>query len=138
MSAEKRRPCKKCGRNRAERFFTGPRGHTCKSCRKRRVQLAGRDVRLMENYGITLEEYDALFDAQGGRCAICQGKRSGNLDVDHDHKLEKAGLPKRETVRGLLCRRCNRRLLPAATDNTTVLEWAIRYLDEPPARRVLT
>ena len=134
---EKRRPCKKCGRNRAERFFTSPRGHTCKSCRKKRVQLAGRDVRLMENYGITEAEYQLLFERQDGRCAICRGKRSGNLDVDHDHALERAGVEKRKTIRGLLCRRCNRRLLPAATDNTAVLENAISYLRFPPAQGVL-
>lgn len=135
--AEKRRQCKKCLRNRAERFFVSARGHTCSSCRRRRVQHAGRDVRLLEAYGITLQDYQDLLDAQDGRCAICRGVRPGNLDVDHDHALEKLGIPKRQTVRGLCCKRCNRRLLPSALDSIEVLEAAIRYLTNPPARKVL-
>lgn len=133
-----RRLCKKCGKRRAERFFVSSRGHTCASCRRRRVQHAGRDVRLLELYGITLDDYSALLEAQGGRCAVCRGVRPGNLDVDHDHALEKLGLPKRQTVRGLCCKRCNRRLLPAALDSVEVLEAAIEYLRNPPARKVLS
>jgi hypothetical protein len=79
----------------------------------------------METYGISLEDYDRMLAAQGGGCAICGGKRRGNLDVDHCHKDK--------FVRGLLCRRCNRRLLPASQDRVDRLEAAIRYLEDPPA-----
>jgi hypothetical protein len=79
----------------------------------------------METYGITEDEYKALLAHQGGRCAICGGKRRGNLDVDHCHKTL--------LVRGLLCRRCNRRLLPASQDLVERLEAAIAYLQAPPA-----
>ena len=51
-------------------------------------------------YGISLDDYKALFESQGGKCAICrkpQGKRS--LGVDHDHATGR--------VRGLLCDKCN-------------------------------
>lgn len=136
--AEKRRPCAKCGRGRAERFYVSPRGRVCASCRRRRVQHTARDVRLLETYGITLEEYAALLDAQDGRCAICRGTRPGNLDVDHDHAITRAGHPARDSVRGLLCKRCNRRLLAAATDSPVILAAAIEYLNSPPARKVLT
>lgn len=96
-------------------------------------------------YGITLEEWQHLLLQQGGVCAICKGKRT-QYDVDHDHKLEKLLLDSgiepttaaRMSVRGLLCKRCNRRLLPAATDKTSVLESAIQYLDSPPAQALLT
>lgn len=128
--AERRRPCSKCGRNRAERFYVSAKGRVCASCRSRRVRLASRDVRLLETYGITLDEYAAMLAAQGGACAICGGARRYNLDVDHDHATGE--------VRGLLCKACNRRLLPSAKDDPDVLLRAIDYLREPPARKVLT
>lgn len=130
----KRRPCKRCGRNRQERFFVSPKGRVCSTCRKRRTKHASRDVRLQETYNISQAEYDAMFKAQGGRCAICKGTRPGNLDVDHDHKHDG---PVRDSVRGLTCRRCNRRLLPACLDRVDILENAIEYLTNWPSKRVL-
>jgi hypothetical protein len=53
-------------------------------------------------YGITLEDYNRMFEEQGGRCAICgthQCATGRALAVDHDHKTGK--------VRGLLCQACN-------------------------------
>ena len=57
---------------------------------------------LKRNYGMTIEEWDALYEEQGGKCAICHipacpsGRR---FAVDHDHE---SGV-----IRGLLCVRCN-------------------------------
>lgn len=133
----KRRLCAKCGKNRAERFYVGPRGRVCSFCRKRRAQIASRGVRLQETYGITEDEFQAILDHQGGVCAICKGERSYNLDTDHDHALEKAGLPMRDTVRGALCRQCNRRILRSVRDSIVLLRAAIAYLEDPPARHVL-
>jgi hypothetical protein len=123
--AEKRRPCSRCGKNRAERFYSGPRGRTCSFCRKARRRSNSRNQHLTETYGITEDDYNRLLAAQDGKCAICGGLRRQNLDVDHDHKT---GL-----IRGLLCKRCNRRLLPSCGDDETVLWQAIEYLREPPA-----
>jgi hypothetical protein len=54
-------------------------------------------------YGITLEQYNALLEEQGGRCAICRvDEPGGSLTkwaVDHCHNSLK--------VRGLLCTACN-------------------------------
>jgi hypothetical protein len=99
----------------------------------------------MKTYFITLEEYDDLLELQRGRCAICDGYRSGSYDVDHDHKMEKqlrsAGWSPRNamrgSIRGLLCRRCNRRLLPASVDNPDILAAAITYLNGPPAHGII-
>lgn len=134
---EPRRECTGCHRKRAERFYVSPRGRKCADCRKRRTRYASRDVHLVETYGITQAEYDALLAAQGGKCAICRGTRPGNLDCDHDHALVRAGHSVRDSIRGLLCRRCNRRLLPAAQDSVERLRDVIAYLENPPAQKVL-
>jgi hypothetical protein len=49
-----------------------------------------------------MEEYDKLFEAQGGCCAICHRPDETfkkHLSVDHNHETGK--------VRGLLCGNCN-------------------------------
>ena len=118
------RYCGKCNRNRQERFFK-PQGRVCIKCQRNRAHLASRDVRLQETYGITQADYERMVEHQHGVCAICGGKRSGNYDVDHDHKT---GM-----IRGALCRRCNRKLLVACKDDPTILQAAIDYLNHPPA-----
>jgi len=54
-------------------------------------------------YGLTLEDYDAIFAKQKGVCGICKkpemDKVHRNLCVDHERKTGK--------IRGLLCGRCN-------------------------------
>jgi hypothetical protein len=55
---------------------------------------------LKKLYGITPEDYDAMYEAQGGRCGVCgveKGKQ--NFHIDHDHGTGE--------VRGLLCLSCN-------------------------------
>lgn len=120
------RPCQKCLKNRAERFFSGPRGKTCTTCRKAGRSRARHENRVMSTYGFGAGEYEKLLAAQGGKCAICRGTRRYRLSVDHDHKTN--------LVRGLLCRMCNERLLTAARDKPDVLRSAADYLDLPPAQ----
>lgn len=84
-----RRACKRCGKNRAERFFTTPRGRVCTDCQRKRRNTGTRAQRVYDTYNITLDEYDLLLAHQGGGCAICKGTRRTNLDVDHDHKVER-------------------------------------------------
>lgn len=66
-----------------------------------KVRTNGKLKRL---YGITIEEYDLMFEFQNGRCKICGTEENGNkrFSVDHDHETGK--------VRGLLCYRCNTNL----------------------------
>lgn len=133
----KRRLCGRCGRQRAETFFTSARGRICVTCQRNGRRRGQRAKRVFETYDITLEEYELLHKLQGGVCAICKGTRKGNFDIDHDHKLEKASGSTRVSVRGLLCKRCNRRLLPACLDDPEILRRAVEYLVEPPARQVI-
>ena len=64
---------------------------------KRRRRELHRKVR----YGLAAGEYDTLYEAQKGLCAICHEPQPFRyrLFVDHDHKTGKA--------RELLCVRCN-------------------------------
>ncbi len=81
----------------------------------RRDNPTQRRAHLKKTFDMTLEEYDALLEAQGGVCAICgnpETRQRGTvvvnaLSVDHDH-----GSGKR---RALLCDRCNRRIHPGDT-----------------------
>lgn len=73
-------------------------------------------------YSLTVDEYDAISESQGGRCAICgshQSELSRRLYIDHDHKTNQ--------IRGLLCHRCNI-ILGNAKDNTEILLSAVEYL----------
>lgn len=104
----------------------------CKSCRKTDTARRPREPQrvransLQRLYGISPAEYDALFAAQAGLCAICRKPESmerlgvlRGLCVDHDHKTGK--------VRGLLCARCNV-AIGHLTDDPAVIHAAARYL----------
>lgn len=132
----KRRECQRCGRNRAERFYSSAKGRVCETCRRNRARKASKMVHQLNTYGLTEDEYAMLLAAQSGRCAICLGLRRG-YDTDHDHKLQADGLPVRDTLRGLLCPRCNRKLLPAGLDDPNIFRRAADYLESPPARALL-
>jgi hypothetical protein len=87
------------------------------------VQLYYRKHRMKAVYGLTLEDYDAMLEAQGGVCAICGGGPIGGrekyLCVDHDHETGK--------VRGLLCGHCNTGIGKLKHDSS-ILAAAIEYL----------
>lgn len=75
------------------------------------------------------------MEAQGNTCAICKAPRRYNLHVDHDHSREKHE-GSRASVRGGLCKRCNK-LLALAHDDIELLGQAAAYLLNPPAWDVL-
>ncbi len=83
-----------------------------------------KDMSLRKLYGMTVEEYDALFKKQGGRCAICGNIPNGKaLAVDHDHNTGR--------VRGLLCDDCNLGL-GKFQDSPAILAKAALYLECSP------
>ncbi len=79
------------------------------------------DRRYRKTYGISLETYDRMFQAQGGVCAICHcPERFGRrLAVDHCHTTGK--------VRGLLCSAHNTGL-GLFQDSLLTMENAVEYL----------
>ena len=74
--------------------------YECKVCCIARVKANHNPERARENelrrkYNLTLEEYQEMFDNQGGVCASCQKPETGRwerLCVDHDHKTGKVSL----------------------------------------------
>jgi 5-methylcytosine-specific restriction endonuclease McrA len=84
-----------------------------------------RKGHLRRKFGLTIEQYEALLQRQGGRCAICRspGNGSVSLHVDHDHVTGR--------VRGLLCFRCNGGL-GQFREEPELLRRAARYVENGP------
>lgn len=81
-----------------------------------------KNLDLKKKYKITLDDYEKLYEIQGGLCDICGKQESERLlSIDHDHKTGK--------VRGLLCSNCNLGL-EMFKDNTSILLKAIIYLNK--------
>lgn len=110
---------------------TGKDGHhnDCGKCRSKkhyskdkRTKDQLKDKKLRENYGISLDIYNEMFQKQNGCCAICNTHQSElivSLSVDHCHTTGK--------VRGLLCSNCNRGI-GLLKDSIKILNSAIEYL----------
>lgn len=129
------RVCSTCEKRRQEKFFVGVKGHVCATCRRATSRNSARRKHLKDTYDITLEEYDAILAAQSNCCAACHGERPYNLAVDHDHVIAALwGI--RASIRGLLCKRCNKTLRDVR-DSDTLLRQLAAYLVQPPARKVL-
>lgn len=93
-----------------------------------RCRRCMRNRKLVENFGITLAEYEARVAAQGGACAIC-GDKPDVLDVDHDHACcPEKGKSCGKCVRQLLCSWCNR-AIGMLKDDPELLRAAAGYLE---------
>ncbi len=133
--------CEDCGKSKPTRFYKT--ANKCQDCArlewkknkaKRRAQKRklhpelhkAKDFEqdLMKNYGITLDNYQEMYQQQQGKCACC-GKHESEfkrgLHVDHDHSTGH--------VRALLCTRCNPGL-GYFEDSVERLEMAITYLNK--------
>lgn len=80
-----------------------------------------KDTKLRSQYGISLEEWNYMYQKQNGRCAICR-KQTETLVVDHDHESG--------AVRGLLCNSCNS-ALGFIYDDISIIEKIKSYLSTP-------
>lgn len=109
----------------------GPRCATHARQRREIRRSSDRARRLRAVYDISLEEYAAILEYQGGACYICRrakGIRKA-LSVDHNHETG--------DVRGLLCTSCNKNVLGHLRDDPEALQRAIDYLKNPPAHAVI-
>ena len=134
--------CTSCGLVKSTDLFSADRRYKsgyrsqCRQCRAstpsaKRAKLSGHLRRI---YGLTHEEWEEMYKAQSGVCAICKlpetritrpnAKTLGNgdiprLSVDHDHETGR--------VRGLLCYKCNIGI-GHLQDSIEILQEAIEYL----------
>lgn len=120
--------CTKCSktRNLIEFYKHGPskdgyRNHCIECCLEYR-NSKGKAKQLKQRYGISIDEYNVIFEEQNGCCAICkihQSELKISLSVDHSHETGEN--------RGLLCGKCNRGI-GFLNDSIENLEGAISYL----------
>lgn len=91
------------------------KGGQCRDC--------ARERGLRARFGISIEEYNVMLAAQGGKCYICKGDQVGNLSmgVDHDHATGK--------LRKLLCNHCNN-MIGQSFDSPDRLRAGAVYLEE--------
>lgn len=115
--------------------FNGKNPH-CRECRRayNEKTRARRALRMKRrNYGVSETEYLAMWEQQGGVCAIC-GKPETKVHkgapvlmaVDHNHQTGK--------VRGLLCYVCNLGL-GIFRDDRDLIQRAVDYLHETDDER---
>ena len=83
-----------------------------------------RERDLVREYGISIAEYNHLFELQEGKCSICgthQSELKKRLHIDHNHETGK--------VRGLLCQKCNV-AIGLLQDNWILLQNAANYIHQ--------
>jgi hypothetical protein len=79
---------------------------------------------LWRNYGITLEEWNLMFEAQGRACKLCQSPEPrSKIGWSTDHENTLTG----PRVRGILCHHCNTGL-GAFNHDPALLRLAANYL----------
>jgi hypothetical protein len=119
----------------------GPRCEEHWRAERRRRSNASHGNRIELEFGITEEEYWAVYEGQGRCCAVC-GRAKGitkRLAVDHEHNKPGCDHPPeqgcRNCFRCLACTTCNRIVL--GRYDVPALLRAIDVLENPPAQRIL-
>ncbi len=123
----------------------GPRCTTHHRLFTRASKLRSKVTRTKKNFTITAEQYDRLYDQQGGRCAAVGCDATGatkRLAVDHDHRCCPGATSCGLCVRGLLCGRHNREIgwnrdKQTGWDSPEYYEGVATYLRNPPANWML-
>ena len=115
--------CKKCIKADADESYKENRSQVLDRLKNNYNSRKNKDNNLKRLYGMTIEEWEVMWEEQGMCCAICKTvdpkHASGSFVVDHCHsKLH---------VRGILCGPCNI-MLGLSRDSIETLKAAIAYL----------
>jgi hypothetical protein len=89
-----------------------------KNYRKRNKEIIRKKM-ISSRYGISVEDYDRMWNSQHGLCAMCGKPLHEKTVVDHDHKTNR--------VRGILHPSCNLGVSFVETEDFVSL--AITYLN---------
>jgi hypothetical protein len=101
VAGRKQLQCKKCNVEYATAWRNRNRQTVREYARKWDALNPGKKKSqfLKSKYGITIQVFEQMAQAQEGKCDICRKTPQGTLYVDHSHKSGK--------VRALLCNKCN-------------------------------
>ena len=117
--------CVTCARKRCKQHYHANVDALKESGREYRKNNPGswRGAHLKRAYGMTLQQFNELFQRQGNRCAICYSDSHGGRGwhVDHCHASEK--------IRGILCHPCNV-AIGFTKDDVGRLKACISYLNK--------
>jgi hypothetical protein len=124
--------CDECAETAERKRHTSP----AHKARMHAWQVANGPRLRAADHGLTIDEHQALYDAQGGRCAICRrpgpisGREASALTIDHwhGHGCAANGRHCGACVRGLLCSVCNGAIGMLA-DDPQLLRAAAKYLE---------
>lgn len=141
MVSRLKKPCKNAEPGSAHAKRPAPKpGPRCITCHREVVKERrekARAKRIHDTYGLSVEDFTAIMEAQGWACAICRKpfvRKNGS--VDHCHATEKLH-GSRASVRGII-HGWENTILGRVGDNPEHLEAMAEYLRNPPARRVLS
>jgi Recombination endonuclease VII len=125
--------CKECRAKRSKEIWANPKER--KVARERTVNWlksqSGKykvfERNLIREYGIDLEDWARMMNAQNRKCACCEGalQLDRTTHVDHCHNSG--------DVRALLCQWCNS-VLGYAKDDVSLLQKAVNYLKRHNAK----
>ncbi len=127
MSSKK---CKDCDGGARPAPHRGPRCATHHRERKKALKRAAHARWIEKTYGITSEQYWALYETQGGVCWLCRRATGATkmLAVEHDHATG--------YVRSVACGPCNS-TLAHMRDDPEMADRFGKYLRNPPAFDVI-
>lgn len=91
-----------------------------------RRKATSKRFNLRRRYGLTVEQFEAMREAQSDKCAICHKPFKQLPSVDHDHATD--------LVRGLLCAHCNVGL--GFLEQPGFLDACARYLERHKRSRM--
>lgn len=113
--------CKECNKNRLVEYRKNISRDTEKALRRKEQK---RNINLIANYGVTLEDYYKILKDQAYCCAICHDSW---IDAENDREWPLDHCHKTGIIRGILCFNCNALLGHSKDDEDTLLN-AISYL----------
>jgi recombination endonuclease VII len=94
--------------------------------------------KLRQYHGMSTADWQAMWDAQGGRCYLCGNELTAGhgTHIDHDHACCTQGYSCERCRRGLSCNNCNVAIGMAGDDAERLLRVALNLLAAQMAVRI--